>query len=229
MSVVVSPDERRQEELQALIREARERQRRRWMIGAAAVAVVAAAGLSVWAALPGARSVTPPQPAWHVRVSAFAPCSSSQLRISLPRRFAGLGHLNGDLRFTNTSGVPCRLSGWPTVLAVEPSGKKIRAIHIPHLWEAWALQWPRSRAEQMVVLRRSRSAYVEIDGGDTPVGTESNPCPTAHWFEVVPPGGRSPVTLSTVWWRNGPRQPVYYALCAGISVTSFFPASFLPR
>jgi photosystem II stability/assembly factor-like uncharacterized protein len=50
VSVLTPPP---QDELELLIREARARQRRRRLIGAAAVAIVAAAGLSLWAAIPG--------------------------------------------------------------------------------------------------------------------------------------------------------------------------------
>lgn len=224
MNVVAPPP---QDELELLIREARARQLRRRLMGAAAVAAVAAAGLSVWAALPGKKNAQPPRPARHLVEAAIAPCSPTQLSISLPRRFAGTGHLNGDLRFTNTTSDRCRMSGWPTVIAVEPNGKAIRATRIPHLADAWALNWPSSRPYRPVVLGRGRSADVEIDGGDNPLGTATT-CPSARWFKVIPPGGRRPTTLSSVWWSNG-NQPVYYSLCAGIAVTSFFPASFLAR
>jgi Domain of unknown function (DUF4232) len=219
MSVVAPPP---QDEQELLIREARPRRRRRWLIGAAALAT-AAAGLSVSAPLSGAKNAR--APARHVRGAHVTRCSPANLRISLPRRFAGLGHLNGDLRFTNTGGARCRLSGWPTVLAVEADGREIRSTRIPHLSDAWALNWPPSRPDRPVVLARDRSADVEIDGGDNPLRNASS-CPAARWLRVIPPGGGRPVTLSAVWWRNG-RHPVYYALCAGIAVTSFFPASFL--
>lgn len=50
---VLAPPPQDELELELLIREARARQRRRRLIGAAVVAVVAAAGLSLWAAIPG--------------------------------------------------------------------------------------------------------------------------------------------------------------------------------
>lgn len=222
MNVAARPP---QDEQELLIREARARQRRRWLIGAAVLAAAAAAALSVSAAFFGAKTAQPPAPARHVSGAQLARCSPANLRISLPRRFAGLGHLNGDLRFTNTGGARCRLSGWPTVLAVEADGKEIRSTRIPHLANAWALNWPSSRPDRPLVLARGRSADVEIDGGDDPLGNATS-CPAARSFRVVPPGGGRPVTLSAVWWRNG-RQPVYYAVCAGIAVTPFFPAAFL--
>ena len=223
---VLSPPEPREDELELLIREARARQRRRRVVAVAAVAAGAAVGLSVWAALPGGKRSEPSRATRQVRRGAVAPCSPAQLRISLPRRFAGLGHLNGDLRFTNRSGARCRLSGWPTVLAVEPGGKEIRATRIPHLSDAWALNWG-SRPERPVVLGQGRSADAEIDGGDSPVGNETS-CPTARWLQVTAPGGQRPVTLSAVWWKSAGR-PVYYSLCGGIAVTSFFPPSVLPH
>jgi photosystem II stability/assembly factor-like uncharacterized protein len=53
MSVVAPPEPTRPDELEALIREARARQWRRRALFAAAIAVVAGVGLSVWAAIPG--------------------------------------------------------------------------------------------------------------------------------------------------------------------------------
>ncbi|HZS30393.1 MAG TPA: hypothetical protein VFA37_03985 [Gaiellaceae bacterium] len=50
---VLAPPPQDELELELLIREARARQRRRRLIGAAAVAIWAAAGLSLWAAIPG--------------------------------------------------------------------------------------------------------------------------------------------------------------------------------
>jgi hypothetical protein len=224
MSVVAPPP---QDEQELLIREARERQRRRRVLAAVAVGVGAGLALAVWAVTPGRQTVKHTRPAPSGGAAAIRRCSAAQLLISLPRRFAGLGHLNGDLRFTNTSEASCRLAGWPTVVAVEPNGKEVRAARIQHLSDAWALNWG-SRAERPVVLTRGRSADVEIDGGDAPLGNETS-CPTARLLRVTAPGGHRPVTLSAVWWKNGPRQPVYYALCAGIAVTSFFPPSVLPH
>jgi hypothetical protein len=214
VSVVAPPEPPRQDELEALIREARARQRRRWLVGVAVLGAAAAVTLSVWAAVPRgttARHTSPAPPAGE----AVASCSAAQLRITLPRRFAGLGHVNGDLRFTNVSGSTCRLSGWPSVVAVEPSGKTIRAGRIPAR-AAWALNWPAHRAVRPVVLDRGRSAYAEIDGGDLPLGDGSKACPTARWLRVGAPG-QARVSLSAYWpaW--------YYPLCSGIAVSPFFP------
>jgi hypothetical protein len=49
---VLAPPPQDDLELDLLIREARARQRRRRLIGAAVVALVAATGLSLWAAIP---------------------------------------------------------------------------------------------------------------------------------------------------------------------------------
>lgn len=146
---------------------------------------------------------------------SVALCSATRLRITLPRRFAGLGHVNGDLRFTNISGSTCRLSGWPTVVAVEPSGKTVRARRISAR-AAWALNWPAHRAVRPVVLDRGQSAYAEIDGGDLPPGDGSKACPTARSLRVGAPG-QARVTLSAYW------SAWYYPLCWGIAVSPFFP------
>jgi hypothetical protein len=229
MSVVAPPPTPppSSDDLEALIREARARQRRRLLFGTAGVAIVAAVGLSIWAAVPGERTTSRDRVLRSGPESAIAPCPPAHINVSLPRRFAGLGHLNGDLRFSNISEVACRLSGWPTVVAVQANGKTVRAARISALWMAWALNWPRSRPDRPVLLLPRMSAYVEIDGGDNPVGSERT-CPAARWLRVTAPGGRRPVTISALWWKSAGR-PVYYSLCGGIAVTRFFPASALPH
>jgi Domain of unknown function (DUF4232) len=227
MSIVPPPAPPRPDELEALIREARARQRRRRLVGVVAVGAVAGIGLSVWAAVPGGTGTKQPEHTRSARPPAIAPCSPARLRISLARRFAGLGHVNGDLRFTNLGATRCRLSGWPSVAAVEANGKTIRARRIPALWMAWALSWPRSRAARPVVLGQGRSADAEIDGGDVAVGNQTT-CPTARWLRVAAPGTRHSVAIPAVWWKSAGR-PVYYSLCGGIAVTRFFPPSALPH
>jgi Protein of unknown function (DUF4232) len=227
MSVVAPPQPPRPDELEALIREARERQRQRRLLAAAVVGILAAVGLSVWAAVPRGTA----KPSHSTRSARGAPipqCSPAQLDISLPRRFAGLGHINGDLRFTNTSGARCRLSGWPTVTALEANGAAIPAKRIPKLSMAWALSWPQARRVRPVILARGQSAVAEIDGSDIALGNGRSPCSVARRLRVAAPGGHRSVTLSALWWRSAGR-PVYYPLCAGISVSSFFPPSALPR
>jgi hypothetical protein len=51
---VVSPPESSQDELELLIREARARQRRRWLCGAAAVALASAVALGAYSVAAGA-------------------------------------------------------------------------------------------------------------------------------------------------------------------------------
>lgn len=181
---------------------------------------LAGLALSAWAASSGESQTS------QARSRAVASCSGSQLRISLPRRFAGLGHVNGDLRFTNVGGTRCRLAGWSSVVAVEADGKTIDAKRISAR-AAWALSWPPTRPVRPVVLRRGASAYAELDGGDTPVGRETS-CPTAHRLRIGVPGGRPATMLPALWWKSAGR-PVYFALCGGIAISPFFPASALPK
>jgi photosystem II stability/assembly factor-like uncharacterized protein len=57
MSVVAPPEPPPPDELEALIPEARARQRRRWLFLAAGVAIAAGVGLAIWAAIPGGHSI----------------------------------------------------------------------------------------------------------------------------------------------------------------------------
>jgi Domain of unknown function (DUF4232) len=116
---VASPPTRppQPDELEALIKEARERQLRRRLIGAAGLAVAAAIGLGVYA-LSVSRS---PQTRQGAEGGAFASsslprCQSGQLRLSAPKMWgAAAGSLIEDLTLTNTSGTTCSVAGWPTV------------------------------------------------------------------------------------------------------------------
>jgi len=101
MTVVAPPPP--QDEREALIREARERQLRRRLLGAASVAIAAAVGLSVYGLLlgdgaprtPVAQAGTPPPL-----------CRASQLSVTMFFQGATQTMLGGA-RITNTSGATC--------------------------------------------------------------------------------------------------------------------------
>lgn len=112
MSVIAPPPH---DELELLIREARERQRRRRTRGAVAAALLAAAGMAVYALVGGsapANLVTPPANAG----GATGPlCRASQL--SATAFFQGSSQTEvGGVKITNTSAAACSLpSGLPVV------------------------------------------------------------------------------------------------------------------
>jgi hypothetical protein len=111
--MIAPPKPPSHDELEALIKEARARQLRRRLMGAAGVAIAAALGLSIYAFLTG-RSVGPVAPANAGRASG-SPCQASQLSATAGWQGATQSMLGGA-GITNTSGVVCSLPrGRPAV------------------------------------------------------------------------------------------------------------------
>jgi Domain of unknown function (DUF4232) len=133
-------------------------------------------------------------------------CRTSQLRIRLTHTGAVTGVEGGYLRFANRGRVECRLSGWPTAVAVEASGKAVEARRAVHgtMIGAWTPGRPLA-----LTLRPGSSAYAVIEDGDNPVQNPTAPCPTARWLRVAPPGDVRRVTLSA--WL--PNDLTYLPLC----------------
>jgi Domain of unknown function (DUF4232) len=161
--------------------------------------------------------------------AAVAPtCRTTQLRITLTHTGAVTGVEGGYLRFTNRSGIECRLSGWPTAVAVEATGTTIRAHHALHgtMIGGWSYT-----PLAVIPLKPGASAYAVIEDGDNPVQNPTKPCPTARRLRVAPPGDSRRVTLSA-WLRN---DNTYLPLCTAyngtpeLEVSAFAPLSALPH
>jgi len=119
-----------------LIPEARARQWRRRLIGAAFVALAAGVALSIYAiASGGAPQGTHTGGGKLDAVAASPGCRSAALRLTGPRfNGAYTGHEVENFTLTNTSNRACVLRGWPTVSIVlanrvvseTPKGSRIR-------------------------------------------------------------------------------------------------------
>jgi Protein of unknown function (DUF4232) len=120
MSVVAPPKPQSHDELEALIREARARQLRRRLLGAAAVAIAAALGLGLYVLLVGgglngvgrSRS-TPAAPA----------CRSSELAASAELNGAAFGTMEGGATLTNIGQSACSLPGGRPTVAIFWQGR----------------------------------------------------------------------------------------------------------
>jgi hypothetical protein len=117
MTVLAPPPP--QDELEALIREARERQLRRRLLGAASVAIAAAVGLSVYGLLLGNGAPKTPS------ASAGTPpplCRASQLSVAM--FFEGATQtMLGGARITNTGATTCSFPRGRPVVAVSWHGR----------------------------------------------------------------------------------------------------------
>lgn len=142
------------DDLQALIKEARERQLRRRLLGAAGVAFAAALGLSIYASVTGSSSGRPSGSSPGVRVGAPL-CRSSQLAATADGLNGGaFGTMNGPATLTNVSGASCTLPTgrprvhilWrgrilPTREAAEAADDPMPGVLTPHSKAFIALSW----------------------------------------------------------------------------------------
>lgn len=133
MSVVAPPP---QDESELLIREARARQRKRWLIAMALTAAVAGAALAAYAVFAAGRPETRERHGLSNGIAAVPRCSAGQLRLDQPRfDGAGTGHVMESMSFTNTASRSCALRGWPVFDVVLPGGQLVRA-HVGHIRNA---------------------------------------------------------------------------------------------
>jgi hypothetical protein len=172
---------------------------------------VAACGLGITAcasqAAPGAVS-SATSPATSSANSTMSPssasaadtgaCVTSQLKISLTNTSALAGQAGGYLKFTNKSGTPCRITGWPAVTGLTASGQATRLRHLQlSMFGAWHYSAPLP----VVALQPGDSAYAIVAADDKPAGSSTR-CPASYTrLRVSPPGDSGSVTISA--WLPG--------------------------
>jgi len=125
-------------------------------------------------------------------------CVTSQLKISIIDTGALAGQAGGYLKFTNDSRTPCRMSGWPVVIALTAAGRASRLRNLQStMFGAWHYTSPPPR----ITLRPGDSAYAVVAADDQPAGVSSR-CPAPYVrLQVSPPGDSGNVTISA--WLPG--------------------------
>ena len=125
-------------------------------------------------------------------------CVTSQLKISLTNTGALAGQAGGYLKFTNNSGTPCRMTGWPAVTGLTASGQATRLRHMQlSMFGAWHYSAP----PPVVALQPGDSAYAIVAADDKPAGSSTR-CPASYTrLRVSPPGDSGNVTISA--WLPG--------------------------
>jgi Domain of unknown function (DUF4232) len=164
------------------------------------ILAVAASGLVMTAcgnqSAPGAASsssTTPPPGS-----PSAAACVTSDLKISLAATGALAGQAGGYLKFTNDSGAPCRMSGWPTVIGLTAAGQ---ATHLGHLQSSMYGAWHYTAPPPVITLQPGNSAYAIVAADNKPAGSSSR-CPAPYTrLKVSPPGDSGSVTISA--WLPG--------------------------
>jgi hypothetical protein len=154
--------------------------------------------------------------------SATRTCTTAQLTIRLTRSLVAAGNVGGYISFKNRRGATCRLTGWPTLVAVTRAGRSTTARHV----RTTMFGPPSSlRGVPVVTLRPGQIAKVVFAGADNP-GPGRTSCPPAyHRLRLTPPGSSRSVVLSA--WL--PSLNAYLPACARISVTMVVPPSALGR
>lgn len=184
-----SPDE-----LEALIREARARQRRRRLLAATSVGLVAAAILALYGIVPrGAHKAKSSHAQGPVAFASLPRCRSDQLRLSLVRGGVAAGTVGDAFGFTNTSLNACMLRGWPSFRLVMRNGRTVTPR--PHDLRATAFSVRHPPRIPRIALRPGATAPWNVLAAD---GTGLNRmCPTARVLLVVPPGAHELLSLKT--------------------------------
>jgi hypothetical protein len=150
-------------------------------------------------------------------VAATGPplCRGGALRITVVRSgLVAAGNIGGYIGLTNRSRHVCRLSGWPTVVAIRADGVSTTARHV-----RTTMFGPyRVRDVPVVVLRPGRRADAVYAGSDIP-GDGRTSCPPPYLRLRVTPPRSSGATLIAA------RQPS----CSGVIVTMVVRPSALYR
>ena len=122
--MIAPPKPPAQDELELLIKEARERQLRRRLLDAAGVAVAAAVALSIYAFVSGGRLDNVAQPPAQGERANAPLCRSSQL--SANAGFQGATQtMLGSVTLQNTSGTACSLPGRRPQMSISWRGKRL--------------------------------------------------------------------------------------------------------
>ena len=141
--------------------------------------------------------------------ASISACPTSQLGVTLTNTGALGGQAGGYLKFTDEGRIPCRMTGWPGVVAVTAAGTATTAEHAQStMFGAWRYAPPLP----VVVLKPGDSAYAVVAASDEPVGSSTH-CPAPYVrLRVSPPGYPDHVTISA--WLPGARS--YLPACTAI-------------
>jgi hypothetical protein len=196
------------DELEALIKEARARQLRRRLLGAAGVAITAALGLGIYAFLTGGSPANLAQPSASGGRVTGPPCRATQLSASAGLQGATQSLLGGAT-ITNTGNASCSLPQGRPFVRFSLDGKALRVrerswpyrftnarpVHVllPHGQAVIYLQWWNwcgKTGPTSVQLRFGHDLNVpapEAVGEPTCIGTGLGPTSTLYVSPPLPP------------------------------------------
>ena len=99
----------------------------RWRVGAIAVAI--SMGVAACSSTPKSPTSSGSSTSNTIRSTAAAECSTNQIRIAVSKGLAGGGDEGAVITFTDISAVTCKLTGYPTVEAIDSAGHEVSARH----------------------------------------------------------------------------------------------------
>lgn len=126
----------------------------------------------------------------------------------MPWSGAAAGTIGGRIGFTNLGSRPCRLHGWPVVVAINAAGQSHTAVD-----RLTTMFGPNLKAAPVVVLKPRATAEAVFTGGDHSI---SGTCPPAYRRLRVTPPGRSQAVTIRAWI---PYDAHYLPACTPIWVS----------
>jgi hypothetical protein len=140
------------------------------------------------------------------------------LKIKMTWSGAAGGTAGGRIGFTNLGPGPCRLYGWPHLVAMQAGGKPSTAID-----KISTMFGPDVHSVPVITLRPRTLAEAVFTGSDGP-GPSGRRCPAPYrLLRVTPPGNSQAVTISA--WI--PYYHHYMPACTGLWVSEVVPSSDL--
>jgi Protein of unknown function (DUF4232) len=144
-------------------------------------------------------------------------CDSRHLVIRVFHTAAAGGTAGGYIGFTNGARVPCRLSGWPTVVALTATGKETPAVRSHS-----TMFGPYAKGVPVVTLRPGERADAVFTGAE--ITASGRACGARYRsLRVTPPGGSGSVLLSA--WNAWLGR--FMPNCGPLEVSMVVPASRL--
>jgi uncharacterized protein DUF4232 len=174
------------DELEALIKEARARQLRRRLLGAAGVAIAAALGLSIYAFMTDGPQRTAAAPGGHPQAAASCGVAGGW-RLKLDDLWAEpTGQHTAPLAIRGSAASACTLVGYPTVVLLDARGREL-AFRYSHRGDVVVA----ARPPRVVHVPGHGSAYFVLNKYRCDIRSVS----AARWLRVTLPGVRGSLTL----------------------------------
>ena len=208
--------------------------RRPWVIGLAACTAAAVTGCSQparpgrLAARPHPASVPRPAAASGAASSPSGPespgpvagpgCPARQLKIRMIYGGPAAGTMGGVLGLTNEGREPCRLAGWPVLVALGASGRTIAARTLG------VFGGPALASPPVVTIRPGAQAVAVLTAADAP-GPGLASCPPPYRRLRVTPPDSSHSTVISAWI---PQAGAYLPACYRVSISPVIARSLLP-